>query len=235
MSETEQIQYPVTLVEDEGPRHPLEGRKRKEPIPIVPASGQKAWHRLKGESIQAYEAFMTYLTLPRDERSIDRACEILSKNRALLGHWSVRNSWVYRVASYEEHHMLMSLESIEARRDNMWVRQEALGETAINIVEAHLAQLMSDMEEMQQANQVKPDALVRLMDTATKIHRMAVKGRVESAEIMKVERARLSEIYAEEMAMFLKSLFQDLNLSPVQEREAKVAMKKFFARNREET
>jgi hypothetical protein len=175
---------------------------------------------------------MSYLTLARDERTIKRAMEIVGKSKNLGDRWSRKWSWIVRAAAYEEHYMLLRLESVEARRDNMFVRQEGMAETALSIVEAHFNDLLEQIDEAQKAGQVKPDALVRLFDTAAKIHRMAVKGRLDAHESSTKAREALAEAYADEMALFLKDLFNELQLSPTQSRLAREKMTGFFSKKK---
>lgn len=60
----------------------------------------KPWERQKGESAQAYEAFVTYRDMgpARSQRAVS---EKLSKSRQLISRWSSTWDWQERVRAYE--------------------------------------------------------------------------------------------------------------------------------------
>ncbi len=60
----------------------------------------KPWERQKGESEQAYEAFVIYRDLGL-KRSNHEVCERLSKSRQLISRWKAKYSWDDRVRAYD--------------------------------------------------------------------------------------------------------------------------------------
>lgn len=58
------------------------------------------WERQKGESAQAYEAFVLYRDLGA-ERSHVKVAQQLGKSTALISRWSSRWNWVERCRAWE--------------------------------------------------------------------------------------------------------------------------------------
>lgn len=66
----------------------------------MPKWTDKPWERQKGESAQAYEAFVTYRDMGA-ERSVTRVSQSLNKSRGLIGRWSSQWNWTERVRAYD--------------------------------------------------------------------------------------------------------------------------------------
>ncbi len=66
----------------------------------MPKWTDKPWERQKGESAQAYEAFVTYRDMG-PERSVTRVSQSLNKSRGLIGRWSSQWNWTERVRAYD--------------------------------------------------------------------------------------------------------------------------------------
>lgn len=226
MTEEQKTKLPMVDGHPEGPNGYRPGRWATRPLDAT----RKLWYRQKHESVQAYEAFMTYLTLPGDERTMKRTAEVLGKSLPLMQKWAQQWSWTTRVAGYEEHYLLLRLESVEAERDDMWVQQKALAQTALAVVGGHFDDFVKAMGEAMKNNQrialIKPDALVRLFDTATKIQRMAVLGRIEGAAEVQERNERLAEAYSEELVELMREVQGEIGLSPEQEEKMQIVLKR---------
>jgi hypothetical protein len=61
---------------------------------------RQPWHRQKGESWMAFEAFEIYLGLGLD-RSLRATGEELGKSTTLMSRWSARWRWVERTRAFE--------------------------------------------------------------------------------------------------------------------------------------
>lgn len=206
----------------ERPSYETGRRVKKHEITIQPA-----WHRQYGESIQAYGAFCAYLTIPLEDRTLKKTAAVVGKSYSLMEKWSQWWQWRVRAASYEEHYLLLNLESIQAKRDDMFLRHEALGQTAISVVEASLNQLVAEIKDGKlNAATLKPDAMQRLLDTAVKVHRMSIMGRADSASEVAEQQERLADRYAEELATLMRDVLDELNLTPEQQAVAKQAVTK---------
>lgn len=205
--------------------------RRWDPKPLDPS--RQAWHKQKGESVQAYEAFMTYLTLPQDERTIRKVSQILSKSETLLSRWSSQWSWQIRVGSYEEHFLLMRLDSIEADRDDMFRQHRATTKSAVTIVEGELAKLLDLLNEADDEEKKKlalePKDLIRLLDVATKADRETVMKRAEALAQSAEAHERLLEREADEIASFVKGLMEELGLDAEQQQVVKAYMERKLA------
>jgi hypothetical protein len=57
------------------------------------------WEQQEGESVQAYEAFRTYLAL-HSRRSLVAAARKIGKSTTLLERWSARWAWPDRVDAW---------------------------------------------------------------------------------------------------------------------------------------
>lgn len=194
-----------------------------------PLDGAKpAWLKQPQESHQAYEAFMTYLTLPPQERTISRAAEIVGKSFSLFQKWAQMWSWVYRVGAYEEHYLLLRLESYEADRDRMWLEQRMVAEEAVAVVRAALRDLIEqiDPETGRLSDKLKPEALARLLDTATKVQRMAVLGQAANAAEAAENAEKLADRWGDDLAQTLQQFMDEMELTPEQQAQAKHALEK---------
>lgn len=188
------------------------------------------WHRQPTESVQAYEAFMAYLMQPLETRTLRTACETVEKSRSCLMKWYRQWQWKNRVASYEEHFLLMRLDSVEADRDRMWREQQQMAEQAMDAVTARLKDVLTQVTEAGtlSGEVIKMDALVRLMDTAAKIQRLSVMGRAELAEHVKSKNDALQQQWADELAMLFGTFINDLELTPEQQIKAKDIAARLF-------
>lgn len=63
---------------------------------------EQPWERQKGESPQAFEAFLTYLQMGAD-RSLRAVGQKLGKSDTLLGRWSSAYHWVERCRAWDNH------------------------------------------------------------------------------------------------------------------------------------
>lgn len=66
----------------------------------MPKWTDKPWERQKGESAQAYEAFVTYRDMGA-ERSLRAVSRQLGKSKTLIDRWSREKDWVERVRAYD--------------------------------------------------------------------------------------------------------------------------------------
>lgn len=190
---------------------------------------KKAWFKQPGETAKAFEAFMVFLMLGKD-RTLGDTAKSLGKSYTAIARWSRQWHWAIRAGAYEEHYMLLRLESAEADRDAMYVKQRSMANSALDLVGAKMAAMLDAVVEGKLDSDVlKSDAMVRLFDTASKIERMAVLGRISTQEKSAEEQERLEERYAEELASFTRELFNKIALTPEQEKKAKKAMAKLLA------
>jgi len=60
----------------------------------------KPWECQKGESAQAFEAFMVYLKLG-DDRSVRAVGQECAKSRSLISRWCTTYRWVERATAYD--------------------------------------------------------------------------------------------------------------------------------------
>jgi hypothetical protein len=172
---------------------------------------------------------MTYLTMPKENRSMMKTAEILGKSWRLMGRWAQMWSWTYRVGQYEEHYLLLKLESVEARRDEMWQAQINLAEVAVSVVMANLSALARQITDDGQAQNVKADALVRMMDTATKIQRMAVLGRIAGAAEAQERQERLAEAYSDELVELVREIENEAGLDQEQQKNLRAVLERHLA------
>jgi hypothetical protein len=187
----------------------------------------KAWMRQPHESWQAYEAFTNFLMLGND-RTYTATADAIGKSFSLVAKWGAQWHWMMRAAMYEEHYMLLRLESIEAKRDQMYVRHESLANVALSLVEGHFDTLLAALEKAKEDGKkelaMKPDALVRLFDIAVKVNRLAVIGRTEDLADAAERTERLAEAQSDELARIMKDFMASIDLTPDQQERAKEAL-----------
>lgn len=190
-----------------------------------PLDGNKnLWYKQPNESVQAYEAFMTYLTIPAEDRTYQKAADILGKSHGLMTKWAQVWSWRLRVGAYEEHFLLLRLESVEADRDAMWREQKKLADMGMNILSAHFEDLIASINELGRSQRVKPEALVRMLDVVTKIQRMAVLGRLEGAEEIQERNEKLAESYGDELAELMREVINATEMSEEQQEKLRTVL-----------
>lgn len=179
----------------------------------------RPWFRQRGESVQSYSAFQTYLAMPQETRSLIRVAEVVGKSGQLMRNWSSEWSWVMRVAAYEEHFLLIRLDSLAADRDTMWTEQQALGNKVVGLVGSAFEGLIGEymgQDGKLDIKAMKPEVMVRLLAEATKLQRQATLGRVESAEKIAETNEKISERYAEELVSMFQTFLNRMNLSDEQ-------------------
>lgn len=184
------------------------------------------WHRQKREGLSAYEGFMIFLSAGKG-RTQQKVAEILGCSYQNVRRWAMTWSWSYRVGAYEEHYMLLRLEDIEAKKDGMWLEQEALALTAMSLVSNQFDSMLAEIKMAREADPdakieiMKPDALVRMFDTATKVQRMAVLGRVQNLAETQEREEKLMEQHSAELAELIGAFMNDLELTADQQEKAK--------------
>lgn len=183
------------------------------------------WYRQPEEGIKPYEAFMTYLTLPAEDRTMRKTAEVLGKSFGLMTKWSTQWQWQARTAAYEEHYLLLRLDSFEADRDEMWRGQKFIADLGMSIIEAHFNTLIDAIGPDGKTNAVKPDALVRLFAESAKVQRMAVLGRVASATEAAEKNERLAEQYSDELVELISEVKALVGLNPEQEEKLNEVLK----------
>lgn len=209
--------------------HPTHGRNN-EPREIVDhGSSKRPWHKQKGESAQAFEAFCAYLTLGK-ERTVKAAAEAIGKNIHTLGNWSKRWSWAMRAAAFEEHYAIMRLEDYVARRDDMYARLESVADKALALAENNIDVLLDEMRQARESGEdadivVKPEAIPRLLGEAAKISKDAVLGRLAAQEVDAANAESLEERWAEDLSRFAQRLLSGLDLNDEQRKKAEDLLK----------
>lgn len=63
---------------------------------------EQPWERQKGESAQAFAAFLAYLQMGAD-RSLSAVGQRLGKSKALMERWSSANGWVERCRAWDNY------------------------------------------------------------------------------------------------------------------------------------
>jgi hypothetical protein len=80
------------------------------------------WDRLPSEGDEAWEAFITYLTMGTN-RSLAKVGQALGKSKVLLEGWSREHSWVNRVSAYETEQGRIRIEAAAAERQKTLAQQ----------------------------------------------------------------------------------------------------------------
>jgi len=144
------------------------------------------WFRQDGESAIAYADFIHFLMLPKEERSYTNAAKATGKSHSLMEKRGQQWSWRLRAAAYEEHYMLLRLESVEADRDRMFAHHKIVTESALMLVEKHFKALIKTLDESEGLDALanagyKMGDIVRLFKEAELADRMVVLERVKVA------------------------------------------------------
>jgi hypothetical protein len=159
------------------------------------------WERLHGESTQAFEAFVLYRDMGAD-RSLARVAKQLGKSTTIVERWSARDSWVTRVAAWEdEQDRLWRQQQINSRRE--------VGKRHLRIANAMQGKLVDALARLDVSTMTAAD-ISRWLEVSAKVQRQAIGlgdhqvhtgpegGPIELASLSPDEaRARLQEVSAE--------------------------------------
>jgi hypothetical protein len=156
------------------------------------------WERLHGESAKAFEAFVRYRDMG-PERSLAKVARELGKSTTIIERWSARDSWVQRVAAWEE-------EQDRIWRDQQVASRREVGRRQLRIANAMQAQLVQALTRLDLAA-LSPRDLGYWLDISTRVQRQALGlgehvahtgadgGPIELARLSPDEaRARLREV-----------------------------------------
>lgn len=141
------------------------------------------WNRRDKESVQAYEAFTTYLLLGTD-RSLAKVSQQLSKSGQLLKRWSARHEWQLRTLAYEEHFAVRALDATEDERIELMREHLSFSTAVLRRARARLEHVTEDMpdltllnkEERQQIlDELGADGRLMTVDQAIRAGDLAVK------------------------------------------------------------
>lgn len=130
------------------------------------------WEKQPSESDPAFAAFVAYRDLGL-LRSTAKAAKAIGKSKRLIDGWSSKNSWRIRVSAWDaEVDRIDRLELLDQRRQ-MRERHVTL---AIDLQEKVIAVLdqLGDNEDLAVKYFADPNALIRVVDVATKLERAAL-------------------------------------------------------------
>lgn len=110
---------------------------------------KRYWDRLADESPTQYNAFVIYRDMGPGNRSIDRALQAHRENGGKGGlstwrEWSSRNSWIARVAEYDDFCMRAVRKKMERDRIDMLYRHARIGRS---IAAKGLERLLGDSKK----------------------------------------------------------------------------------------
>lgn len=210
--------------------------------------GRKPWFRQDGETAICYADFMHFLMLPQDERTLKGAMAATGKSKSLMQKRIHQWSWKLRASAYDEHYLLLRLESVEADRDRMFREHRELTSMGLSIVGAHFQELNRLIAEVQAqegetdedgepkslATGYKPADIIRLFTEAIKADRATVLGRAEAVANSAEEAERLAEKHSDELAALLTNVLDEVNLSPEQRLLAKEVIERHLVLEGEE-
>lgn len=126
---------------------------------------EQPWERQKGESAQAFEAFLTYLQMG-PERSIRAVSQRLAKSKTIIDRWSRTYGWVERCRAWDNHlrqearrAAVAEVRQMNKRHANMALQMQTAAMQA-------LKELGSDM--------VNPKNFAAIMRLATDLERQSL-------------------------------------------------------------
>lgn len=132
------------------------------------AASEKSWERQPNESVQAYEAFKTYLDMG-SERSVRKVEQELHKSHALIARWSSTWNWTRRVREYDNE--LVRSEIAEKKKEVQKMRKRQLETGALLQRMALEALSKADLDG------AKPEILLRLITEGARLEK---ENRLES-------------------------------------------------------
>ena len=131
------------------------------------------WGKQKGESRQAFEAFVCYRDMGPD-RSQEKVAEKLGKSTQLMSRWSSRWNWVERAGMWDEELDRRNREEqIKARKD--------MAERHIREAQLFQQKVLERLREIN-PSELSPKDMATWFDIAVKVERLS---RGEATENMK--------------------------------------------------
>lgn len=129
------------------------------------------WHRRKGESGKAYEAFCVFRDMG-PSRSCGRVASQLAKSGSLMRAWKLKWDWEQRADAWDRH--------LETQRDSAWVRAQTAHPDEIAAMNARHAEAalaiqqkaLLKLAQIDAADLTIPQTLNWLVE-AVKLERMA--------------------------------------------------------------
>lgn len=128
---------------------------------------RQPWDRQPKETTPAWEAFVAYRDMGAT-RSVTKVARTLDKSRTLIGRWSSSNSWPIRAAAWD------------SEEDRLWqlelrVQRRKSAQRNINLAHGTMVAVGQAVHRMaQNPSEIGPTDAARLMDSASKLERLAL-------------------------------------------------------------
>lgn len=154
----------------------------------------KPWELQKGETVKQFEAFCEYRDMGKT-RSLQKVAEKLAKSETLIKRWSAKNSWIDRVAAWEDEQD--RLIRIELTRDIGAMRKRHADIASAMLIKAARAlQKIPDDE-------IKASDISRMIETATKLER------ISKGDVGEVVEERQGESVADPVCFYIPDNSRD--------------------------
>lgn len=122
------------------PGEPTNHAKRMVPKPL--ATDMPIWDRQHGETEKAWNGFVIYRDLPREERTIRRTAILGGTAKSNTGEWAVVWSWAKRIEAYEAHLDRIRVKAHENKVRDMADRHGNLARAALGGLQAPVRELV---------------------------------------------------------------------------------------------
>lgn len=119
--------------------------KRMVPRPL--ATDMPLWDRQQGETDKAWQGWVIYRDLPREERSIRRAALLGGTAKSNTGEWAVIWSWTRRLEAYERHLDQIRVKAHENEVRDMAKRHANLARGALGALQAPVRELVERISD----------------------------------------------------------------------------------------
>ena len=130
---------------------------------------EQPWERQKGESTQAFAAFLVYLEMGID-RSLNAVGQKLGKSKALMERWSSANHWVERCRAWDNHLQQEAMRAAVAE-----VRQ--MNKRHANIALQLQTAALNALKELG-CNMITPKNFAAVVKLATELERQSLTAEV---------------------------------------------------------
>lgn len=134
---------------------------------------EQPWERQKGESAQAFEAFLVYLQMG-PKRTITAVGKRLVKSRNLIDRWKERWNWPERVRAWDNHLQQEAKKAAITEVRNMTRRHITMAQQIQNAAMLALKELGSDM--------VNPKNFAAIVKLATELERQNLEAEAAVAK-----------------------------------------------------
>lgn len=111
---------------------------------------RNAWDRQSGETGRAYEAWVTFRSLPYDSRNMEEVGRRLGKSGQQIGKWAKKWGWKERELAWDAHLTDLEIEAEQKRRKQIIDDRLAISQRLKAMTAKHMNRWLVKIEKAEQ-------------------------------------------------------------------------------------